>query len=397
VVYRSREGALSDYEKSIVKALLGAGWRNEDIQALLNVGRSATVNSARVTEVKKSNVSAASPQDVEIFKLTKQSYDPTTGLNLLKHERLIRAREAMILAVQVFNSAGLKFKTEVFAVLANIAWTYLLHEYYERKGVPIIGDDGRSLLLSQMIKKDDCHLSPGIRNNLKAMKEIRDQVEHNLFGNTDVLWLPIFQACCLNFEETLCRLFGANLSLQNELSLALQFAKPSVEDLALLHKYPVPAHIEALDARLRGRMTEEQLDDLEYQFRVVYTLDSSSKSRAHIRFLHPGSAEAEQVRNVLVKYKAADDLYPLKPTQVAALVKKQSGQSFTIHNHTQAWNYYKVRPRKGAKKPDQTNKEYCIYHAAHADYTYSHAWVSYLVKEVSDKLKWDAIKRVCLS
>ncbi|MFM8516981.1 MAG: DUF3644 domain-containing protein, partial [Nevskiaceae bacterium] len=37
----------------------------------------------------------------------------------------------------VFNSPSLSFKTEVFSVLANIAWTYLMHEYYERKGVQI--------------------------------------------------------------------------------------------------------------------------------------------------------------------------------------------------------------------------------------------------------------------
>jgi hypothetical protein len=50
---RRREGALSKDEKKVVKALLGKGWRKQDIQALLNTGRAATVNSARITEVKK--------------------------------------------------------------------------------------------------------------------------------------------------------------------------------------------------------------------------------------------------------------------------------------------------------------------------------------------------------
>ena len=34
----------------------------------------------------------------------------------------------MVLAVTIFDRGAYKFKTEVFAVLANIAWTYLLHE-----------------------------------------------------------------------------------------------------------------------------------------------------------------------------------------------------------------------------------------------------------------------------
>ena len=39
----------------------------------------------------------------------------------------------MILAAQIFNSAALDFKEEVFSLLANVAWTYLLHEYYDRR------------------------------------------------------------------------------------------------------------------------------------------------------------------------------------------------------------------------------------------------------------------------
>ena len=83
-------------------------------------------------------------------------YDPRTGLNEFDHERLIR--EAMILAVQIFNSASLCFKTEVYSVLMNIAWTYLLHQFYDGKKVAIIDEDGRALLLGQMLKRQDCPL-----------------------------------------------------------------------------------------------------------------------------------------------------------------------------------------------------------------------------------------------
>ncbi len=89
--------------------------------------------------------------DIEDEKSLDPNYrDPVTGLSLSNDEKLIRAREAMILAVQLFNSTTFRFKTEVFCVLANIAWTYLLHEYYKRRtNVDIIQESGRSLLLSQ--------------------------------------------------------------------------------------------------------------------------------------------------------------------------------------------------------------------------------------------------------
>ena len=43
------KSALTANEKAIVKSLLNAGERNQDIHALVNVGREATVNFGRIT------------------------------------------------------------------------------------------------------------------------------------------------------------------------------------------------------------------------------------------------------------------------------------------------------------------------------------------------------------
>lgn len=353
MVARNKNGALTDEEKPIVKALLAKGWRNQDIQALVNIGREATINSARITETKKdAAIIAASDEEVEFFKIEKNSYDPRTGLNLFDHERLIRAREAMVLGVQVFNSPAMRFKSEVFAMLVNVAWTYLLHEYYERENIKIVGKDGRSLLLSQMIDRQDCPLSKGMKDNLKALKILRDDVEHKLLGRADAKWLGLFQACCLNFNKAICDLFGSHLTLSHDLSFAIQFTKMNLEQLTTLNRYEIPAHIDAVDARLSEGMTEAQIADLEYQFRVVYTLDAVTKSRAHFQFVLPDSAEGKDIRNVLVQHKLADHLYPHKPGDVVSQVQKKSGKAFTSHNHTQVWRKFQARPRKETAQPE---------------------------------------------
>ena len=76
-----REGALSRDEKKIVKALLAKGRRNQDIQALVNIGRQATVNSARITEVKKDQrQQLADDDEVAFFEIKKHSFDGKTSL-----------------------------------------------------------------------------------------------------------------------------------------------------------------------------------------------------------------------------------------------------------------------------------------------------------------------------
>lgn len=393
MVMRSKQGALTDSEKAIVKALLAKDWRNQDIQALVNIGREATINSARITEAKNDpTVVAASDEEVEFYQIKKNSYDPRTGLNLYDHERLIRAREAMILAVHVFNSPATRFKTEVFTMLANVAWTYLLHEFYERKGVKIVGKDGRSLLLGQMVDRHDCPLTKGMKDNLRSLKTLRDDVEHKLLGRADAKWLGLFQANCLNFDKAMCSLFGKRLSLAHDLSFAIQFTRMNVEQLSTLNRYEIPAHIDAVDARLTEGMTEAQLADLEYQFRVVYTFDAATKPKAHFQFILPDSAEGKAIHNVLVQHKLADHMYPHKPGEVASLVRQRTGKNFTLHTHTQAWRKFGARPQKGVAQPENTKREYCIYHAAHGDYTFSDKWVEFLVGIVEDNKKFAELR-----
>lgn len=371
---------LTALEKRIVKALLAKGERNQDIHALINYERTPTVNFGRITTVKKDEmIQPASDEEIEFFKKRKQSFDPVTGLNLYDDERLIRAREAMILAVTIFNSSTYKFKTGIFAILANIAWTYLLHEFHHRKDGSILNNDGTTFALSHILSRTDCPLSKGIRNNLNTIKAIRDEVEHKLLGRSDLRWLSVFQACCLNFDKTIVEMYGSRLSLQNEISVALQFGKLQIDHAAQMQMYDVPQHIAALDALLTANLTEEELNDIEYQFRVVYTFDSASKGTAHIQFLTPDSDEGKSVHNVLQKYKVSDELYPHKPSVVAALVAKKSARRFTVSDHTDAWRKHKVRPAKG----DKTNRTYCIFHKAYNSYTYNDAWVELLVSEIA--------------
>ncbi len=386
------KATLTPVEKAVIKALLNDGWRGQDVQALINTGRAASINSGRISAIKANAaiVPATKPQ-VEAFRQKKLLFDHVTGLCPIDNERLVRAREAMLLAVELFNTPRIAFKAGAFSMLANVAWTYLLHEYYERKAVAIVNADGFSLLLSQMIARHDCPLSKGCKQNLEALKEIRDVVEHRTIGMFDQKWLPIFQSTCLNFEKALTDWFGPKLTLGRELGFSLQFAKLKSSDIAALQGHELPEHIAALDASLAAKLGEGDAEDLEYQFKVVYTLTSASKAKAHFQFVQPESAEGKEIQNVLIKYKPADDIWPFKPGEVVARVAAASERGFTSDKHQRAWKLYKARPLTSAADPAATIKDYCTYHAPYKSYTYSQAWVDFLVAEIADDAKWAAL------
>ncbi len=363
----SDKASFCENEKRIVKALLNNGERNQDVQSLVNMNRKSTVNFARISEVKaNSKIIPADQEEVKFYKKYRHSFDPITGLNHYDDEKLIRAREAMLLAVHIFNSPTLLFKTEVFSMLANVAWTYILHVYYEEKGVKTINAGGYGLLLSEMLKRGDCPLTKETIANLEALKEIRDAVVHTFFSKADQKFSSIYQATCLNFDRALCQLFSERVSLKNELSFSLQFAKMDFEQLSQLTEYDIPENIKTLSKSLDKKFENYQ-DSVEYQFAVNYEFVSATKANAHVNFKNNAEDFDGPISNALVKKVVSDDGWPHRASIAAKLIEKKSGKAFSVNNHTSAWRYFDVRPPTKAKSPVNTKKEYCIYHKAHKD------------------------------
>jgi len=97
--------------------------------------------------------------------------------------------------------------------------------------------------------------------------------------------------------------------------------------------------------------------------------------------------------NVLIKEKhipiANLDLF--KPSQVVKKVNTLSRIKMTTHGHTDAWHFFKVRPKTGASKPEHCKPEYCIYDKAHFDYLYTQTWIDRCVEAFSDNERFREI------
>jgi hypothetical protein len=372
--------SLTEFERRIVKRLIADGERNQDVHVLVNTGRSPTVNFGRFSGSKDWEIEPASDEEVARFRFEKSLVDLRTGLSPLEDERLYKAREAMLLAVECFNNPLLHFKVEIFAVLSQIAWTYLVHEYYARKKVPITTDDGHTLALSQLWGRDDFPLKGDVKKNLEAVKLIRDDVEHRTLNAFGIHFYTLFQSNCLNFEEAIKQLFGERLSLGEKLSVALQFSQMSLDQLALLQKFDVSPAIEAIEQNVTETVGETGKEGIHYKFKVHFSLEGSAKGNANIQFTNDNT---KSVSNVLAQKIALDELWPFKPKDVVDTVRNVNAV-FNFHHHTLAWKKFAVRPAYGAANPANCNKKFCTYNKAHKDYTYSQEWIDLLSETAGD-------------
>ena len=156
-----------------------------------------SVNHRAIAEIrtgaKHKALKVASEDELDAFLSMWPDVVPQTGLSLRGDELLIKAREAMIAAVHIFNSAGLHFRAELFIVTAVIAWTYLLHAFLRREGVDYRyyrtvkgvrtvektkNDADKYWELGKCLRSNRCPVARGVKQNLEFLLTLRHEIEH---------------------------------------------------------------------------------------------------------------------------------------------------------------------------------------------------------------------------
>ena len=70
--------------------------------------------------------------------------------------------------------------------------------------------------------------------NLEFLIELRHEIERRSTGRIDDAVTAKLQACCINFNEAVKSLFGAQFGLERRLPIALQFMTFSPDQSAVL-------------------------------------------------------------------------------------------------------------------------------------------------------------------
>ena len=358
---RRRGNTLDNWEVAVVKAMIdrvNAFSNDQDILAYFT-RPTRSVNHRLISEIrfgkKHKSIKAASEDDLEAFLVNWPDIDHETGLSVRGDELLIKAREAMIAAVQTFNSAGLTFRAELFIVTAIIAWTYLMHAWFKREGIDYRypgqkTKEGANKFweLGHCLKHGKCPAKDGVSKNLQFIIEIRHEIEHRSTSRVDEALGAKLQSCALNFNDLLKKEFGAQYGLEKRLPIALQFVSFSTEQrFALKKSSGLPKHLEsAIDAFEHG-LSEDQIKDPAYRMSYAFVPMVAKKpgaADAAVQIVSPGSAEAAEIEKIILK-EVNKTRYP--PGKVVGKVNLAGFPKFTMHDHTQLWK--KLDAKKDGK------------------------------------------------
>ncbi|HPE09696.1 MAG TPA: DUF3644 domain-containing protein [Saprospiraceae bacterium] len=273
----------------------------------------------------------------------------------IKNELLTKSIEAMLCAVQIFNNPNIIFKSESFFVLANISWTYLLHayyrdnkidyRYYEQKAQRKKFDKTKRGAfkyweLERCLNDKKCPLDKIPKANLLFLIGLRHEIEHQMTTRIDDFLSARFQACCLNYNHYIKKLFGDEFGIDKHLSFSLQFSSISDNHAKQLNEFSeLPQNIGSYINDFDNSVSDDEFNNPQYSYRVLYvpkTANKKGQADKVIEFIPANTPEAEGLNKEYVLIKDREKPKYL-PKQVVDKMKLKGYKKFGMQHHTKFW------------------------------------------------------------
>lgn len=273
----------------------------------------------------------------------------------IQGELLEKSKESALAAVKVFNDPLIKFKSESFTVLMIISWTYLLHSYYRLKKIEYRYHEVKNKRkkydktkrgsfkfweLERCLNDSNSPIDNDAKNNLKFLIGLRHEIEHQMTLNLDDFISGRYQACILNFNKYLIKLFGKENSLERYLSYSLQFIELSEEQIqGIKPEAEIPQNLKAYIADFDRGLSEDEYNSPHYSFRLLFSrklVNRPGQADKVIEFIDPKSELAKTINKEYWVKKEVEKKKFL-PGKVVEACKKVGFKKFRIKEHTDFW------------------------------------------------------------
>ncbi len=289
------------------------------------------------------------------------------SISSLRGELVRKSREAALTAVKVFNDPLIQFKSETFIVLMVIAWTYLLHAYYRSRRIDYRhfkqGPKRRRFDrtkhgahkywdLERCLDDKASPVDLDTATNLRFLIGLRHEIEHQMTRALDSYLSGRYQACALNYNDHVKKLFGDKFGLDQHLAYSIQFA----ELAAGLTGEPrpegeIPAKVQSYITTFDSQLSGTQFNSPRYSYRLFFTKKLANRpgqADRVIEFIQPDSELAKTIeKEYWVKKEVERPKYRAK--DVVAAVKKAGVTKFRVQaEHLAMWKAEDAKnPSKG--------------------------------------------------
>ena len=161
----------------------------------------------------------------------------------LKSKLIEKSKEAFVMAIEIYNKPTIKYRVEGFSFFICNAWELMLKAYMlKRDGERSIyykDNPNRTLSLENCVKKVFTNEKSPLHRNLMKIIELRNTSTHFITEEYEMVYIPLFQACVLNFVEKMQEFHQVDMTEvipQNFLTLAVSMK--ALDENTIRAKYP---------------------------------------------------------------------------------------------------------------------------------------------------------------
>ncbi len=318
------------------------------------------------------------------------------------------------LAVDIYNRSGTERQLEAFLVHMNLGWLKLLQARTEESGGDLYIRDQKGWRvrhrdgdfkyrpLTDLMGEAFASGDPRVKN-IEFMTRLRNRVEHRHDRDVAALVAGRTQAHLLNYENTLTEWFGDAEALADEIRFPLFLSSITGDavDAVKRMRSRIPTGvlewIQDFDSTLDPTVTSDQ----RFDFRIYLIEQTGPKTEADLAMTFVRSrdltaaqeAVIERARTVIREKRVpVSDMGHSLPSQVVTRVNQALAVPFNLHMHTQAWRHFKVRPSEGAADRYATRADFCTYNDTFHQYSYTEAWVNFLIRKMADPDTYEAVR-----
>ena len=298
-------------------------------------------------------------------------------------EKLIeKSKEAFVMAVEIYNKPSIKYRIEGFSFFICNAWELMLKAHLIKKcGIERIyykDNKERTITLENCLQKIFTNEKTPLRRNLMKIIELRNISTHFVTEEYEMVYIPLFQACVLNFVEKMQEFHSVDMTEvvpQNFLTLAISMN--ALDENEIRAKYPEEIAQKLID-------THNQLEPM--------IAENNQSFAIKIEHLHYITKD---------KSKATSFVYVDKDAEAGVKIIKELKDPNNTHKYTMKNAIKEINRRLQSMRIDfvinqyifdlfnkayriKENEKYCYVHRQYAQpsYTYSRQTIELIVGEI---------------
>lgn len=163
--------------------------------------------------------------------------------NALVTRLLEKSKEAFMMAIEIYNKPSIKYRVEGFSFFICNAWELMLKARIAKtqgsEAIYYKDNPNRTITLENCIKVVFTNEHSPIHKNLMRIVELRNTSTHFIVEEYEMVYIPLFQACVLNYTEKMQEFHSIDITeLVPQNFLTLSISMKALDAAEIRAKYP---------------------------------------------------------------------------------------------------------------------------------------------------------------